>query len=74
MTTPAMPPEDSSRRWVDGSLESGADSNSSGSDSSGVDSSDEQQPGDEGTGVEIGQGEPSTFEPEEVVPPASSEE
>jgi hypothetical protein len=58
MTTPAMPPDDSDSRWVDGTLESGADTDSS-------DSSDSPQPGDEGTGVEIGQGEPSTFEPEE---------
>jgi hypothetical protein len=67
MTTPAMPPEDSNSRWVDGTLESGADSGS-------PTSSDGRQPGEEGTGVEIGQGEPSTFEPEEEVPPTSAEE
>jgi hypothetical protein len=65
MTTPAMPPEDSDNRWVDGTLEAG-------DDASGAD--DARQPGEEATGVEIGQGEPSTFEPEEEVPPAVTDQ
>ncbi len=64
MTTPAMPPGDSDSSWVDGTLESGADD----------EAPEERQPGEEGTGVEIGQGEPSTFEPEEEVPPAFSDQ
>jgi hypothetical protein len=64
MSTPTMPPDDSDSRWVDGTLEAGAD----------ADRADERQPGEEGTGVEIGQGEPSTFEPEEEVPPANTDQ
>jgi hypothetical protein len=58
MTTPAMPPGDSDDGWVDGSLEAGADANT-------ADESAEPPSAEEGTGVEIGQGEPSSFEPEE---------
>jgi hypothetical protein len=67
MTTPAMSPEGADSRWIDGTLEAVADAES-------PTSSDARPPGEEGTGVEIGQGEPSTFEPEEEVPPTSAEE
>ena len=56
MTTPAMPPGDSDDRWFDGTLEAGADT---------AEESAERPSGEEGTGAEIGQGEPSSFEPEE---------
>lgn len=58
MTTPAMPPGDSDDRWVDGSLEAGADADT-------AEESAEPPSGEEGTGAEIGQDEPSSFEPEE---------
>lgn len=64
MSTPVMPPGDSDDRLVDGTLESGSD----------PDSADERRSANEGIGVEIGQGEPSSFEPEEDAPPSSSQE
>ncbi|HJY26365.1 MAG TPA: hypothetical protein VJ649_11890, partial [Actinomycetes bacterium] len=53
MTTPGMPPGDSDNQWVDGSLEAGADADT-------AEESAERPSGEEGTGVEIGQGEPSS--------------
>jgi hypothetical protein len=71
MTTPAMSPGDSDSRWVDGTLESGADADSAPA----AETPEGRQAGDDGTGVEIGQGEPSSFEPEEeAAAPSSSEE
>jgi hypothetical protein len=68
MTKPAMPPGDSDSRWVDGTLESGADTDSADASEAATEG---REPGEEGTGVEIGQGEPSSFEPEEEAPPSS---
>ncbi|CAN5876514.1 MAG: hypothetical protein H0T66_06085 [Geodermatophilaceae bacterium] len=51
-----------SERWVDGDLEAGAD------DDQGVD------PPESGAGAELGQGEASTFEPEEDNPAAEPPE
>ena len=71
MTTPAMPPGDSDDQWVDGTLEAGADADTADA----AKTPEGRQDGDDGTGVEIGQGEPSSFEPEEeAVAPSSCEE
>jgi len=61
-TTPTAEEWPMSERWVDGDLEAGAD------DDQGVD------PPESGAGAELGQGEASTFEPEEDNPAAEPPE
>lgn len=52
-----------SERWVDGDLEAGADDEQAGSDSP-------ERRAKPGAGAELGQGEATTFEPEEDDPQA----